>query len=186
MDDDAEDDAEDDADEKTEDESEEEDDDEETVADSTEDKVVETKIEEVVVIPVTIEIKELGDNKEVSVNAISENPKILGDLFKSSALAKVPDSRKQEIFADIMKERISVMKNAEASDKATGRKGPPPKPELAFEPADSTGALAMAFNSGMAGLEFINEIGMEVSTTGSVSELFAGDDEVDAAESLDR
>ena len=62
----------------------------------------------------TIEIKELGDNKEVSVNAISENPKILGDLFKSSALAEVPDSRKQEIFADIMKERISVMKNAEA------------------------------------------------------------------------
>lgn len=44
----------------------------------------------------------------------------------------------------------------------------------------------MAFNSGMAGLEFINEIGMEVSTKGSVSDLFAGDDEVDAAESLDR
>lgn len=62
--------------------------------DSTEDKVDETEIEEVVVIPVTIEIKELGDNKEVSVNAISENPKILGDLFKSSALAEVPDSRK--------------------------------------------------------------------------------------------
>ena len=39
--------------------------------DSTEDKVDETEIEEVVVIPVTIEIKELGDNKEVSVNAIS-------------------------------------------------------------------------------------------------------------------
>ena len=40
----------------------------------------------------------------------------------------------------------------------------------------------MAFDKGMAGLEFINEIGVKVGAKGSISEIFADEDDADSDE----
>ena len=49
----------------------------------------------------------------------------------------------------------------------------PKKPELAFSPIERSGNFSILFNKGLAGLDFINELGVEVKTKGTVSELFA-------------
>ena len=78
------------------------------------------------------------------------------------------------------------MKAQEAQEVKEGKSSaPPPNPKLAFQPADNAGGLAMAFNSGMAGLEFINEIGASVGAKGAISELFADEEDDDEETSIE-
>ena len=49
----------------------------------------------------------------------------------------------------------------------------PKKPELAFDPVKPNGKFHLLFDKGLTGLDFINEIGVEIKTKGKISTLYA-------------
>ena len=40
------------------------------------------------------------------------------------------------------------------------------KPDLAFQPIEASGKFFLIFNKGLAGLDFVKELGVEIKTTG--------------------
>ena len=50
---------------------------------------------------------------------------------------------------------------------------PPAEPDLAFDAVEPSGNLSIFFDKGLAGLDFITELGVEAKATGTVSNRFS-------------
>ena len=85
----------------------------------------------------------------------------------------MPDEEKQGLVDNIL-----TVRRANLLQEASAEEAEPAKPDLAFEPVKADGSFSLLFDKNLAGLDILTQIGMEVKTSGSVSELFA-DEEID-------
>ena len=69
----------------------------------------------------------------------------------------------------------AVLVGKDKSEKSNQIEGAPEpkKPELAFDPIKPNGKFHLLFDKGLTGLDFINEIGVEIKTKGKISDLYA-------------
>ena len=88
----------------------------------------------------------------------------IGALFKSDKMKFLPDYRKQEIMGDLLKARFSREKNALDLNEPE-----PKKPDVTFEPIQANGSFSVLFDEGIAGLDFLQNLEVEVKAKGTIS-----------------